>query len=60
MIISNMELPGLTIRYTEDGSVPNSKSKKYRESLKLTSKIQFGVFDPAARPGELISINSNK
>jgi hexosaminidase len=63
-IISNDSLyvrtkfPGLIIRYTTDGSIPNKKSKKYKFPIKVNvnDKILLKIFDGFGRGGNYIKL----
>jgi hexosaminidase len=55
----NQQFPGLKVRYTLDGSEPNSESLLYKEKIKIPtqSKIRFRSFDSKNRGGKTISIH---
>ena len=55
-VYANCELPGLTIRYTTDGSVPSLKSVKYVGPLAVKGKINFGVFNKSGRSGRVVEV----
>ncbi|NIJ51289.1 family 20 glycosylhydrolase [Dyadobacter arcticus] len=44
---ANVELPGLTIRYTTDGSEPTANSTAYTAPIRLVGKIKLKSFDAA-------------
>ena len=52
------KFPGLIVRYTTDGSVPNKKSKKYKNPIKVNSNDQvlLRVFDGFGRAGNYIKL----
>jgi len=51
---ANVQFPGLTIRYTTDGSDPNSSSKLYTDAVANDSKaIKFRAFDIKGRGGNV-------
>ena len=52
------KFPGLIVRYTTDGSVPNKKSKKYKNPIKINSNDQvlLRVFDGFGRAGNYIKL----
>ncbi len=56
-VVANAQFPGLTIRYTADGSEPNATSPVYTEPLTLTNPIKFKVFNAAGRAGQTVTIN---
>ncbi|WP_215237000.1 family 20 glycosylhydrolase [Dyadobacter helix] len=49
MLKANVELPGLAIRYTTDGSEPTEKSALYEVPVKVSGKIKLKSFDSAGR-----------
>ncbi len=55
----NQQFPGLKVRYTLDGSEPNSESLLYIEKIKIPtqSKVRFRSFDSKNRGGKTISIH---
>ena len=52
------KFPGLIVRYTTDGSVPNKKSKKYKNPIKVNSNDQvlLRIFDGFGRAGNYIKL----
>ena len=48
---ANVELPGLTIRYTEDGSEPNESSKVYSMPFPLNGPVKLRAFSKSGRGG---------
>ncbi|HEY4322728.1 MAG TPA: family 20 glycosylhydrolase [Mucilaginibacter sp.] len=57
-VFANCELPGFTIRYTTNGSVPKIKSTKYVSSVSAKGNIKFSVFDTRGRNGRVVEINN--
>ena len=55
-LAANVQFPGLTIRYTTDGTEPNSTSQTYTEPLPLTNTTKFKVFNAAGRAGQTVTI----
>jgi hexosaminidase len=49
MLKANVELPGLMIRYTSDGSEPTAKSALYEAPLKMSGTVKLKSFDVAGR-----------
>ncbi|MCF2516176.1 family 20 glycosylhydrolase [Dyadobacter sp. CY351] len=49
MLKANVELPGLAIRYTTDGSEPTAKSPVYEAPVKASGTIKLKSFDMAGR-----------
>jgi hexosaminidase len=50
--------PGLTVRYTTDGSIPNSKSAVFENELTMKAGqiIKLAVFDSRGRSGRVVEI----
>ena len=44
-VSANVQLPGFTIRYTTDGSIPTSKSQLYSQPVSLSDQLVFRTFD---------------
>jgi len=55
-VYANIQLPGLVIRYTTDGTEPNPESKIYTEPLSLKGKLRFAAFDVRGRRGRITEI----
>lgn len=53
---ANVSLPGLTIRYTVDGSDPDVNSPVYLRPLKVTGKICLRAFDAAGRSSRVMRL----
>ncbi|MGI6321138.1 MAG: family 20 glycosylhydrolase [Bacteroidales bacterium] len=51
VLYANVEYPGLTIRYTTDGSEPTINSTLYSEPVKLTGKVKVKAFDATGKGG---------
>ncbi len=57
---ANVAFPGLTIRYTTDGSEPNRHSPEYTSPLKIESKtVKLKAFDKAGGSSRTIEISVN-
>ncbi len=52
------KFPGLIIRYTTDGSVPNKKSKEYKDPIKVypNDQILLRIFDGFGRGGNYVKL----
>lgn len=49
MLKANVALPGLTIRYTTDGSEPTTKSALYKNPTNVSGTIKLKSFDASGR-----------
>lgn len=56
---ANVQLPGLTIRYTTDGSLPGLKSPVYSKPVEAKGTLQFRVFNAEGKAGRSVKV-SNK
>jgi hexosaminidase len=59
-LTANSELPGLTIRYTTDGSEPTSSSAVYNEPVKVAGTVKLKCFDKAGRSGRTTVLQVSK
>ena len=52
------KFPGLIVRYTTDGSVPNKKSKEYKDPIKVNpnDEILLRIFDGFGRGGNYVKL----
>jgi hexosaminidase len=57
-IHANIQLPGLTIRYTNDGTEPSLNSKQYVQPIADKGVIKLRAFDSKGRGGRTIEINN--
>jgi hexosaminidase len=57
-IHANIQLPGLTIRYTTDGSEPAINSKQYEQPITEKGVIKLRAFDSKGRGGRTIKMNN--
>jgi hexosaminidase len=53
---ANVELPGLTIRYTIDGSDPGPTSTLYRSPIPLAPTVKLRTFDSRGRGSRTVTI----
>ncbi|WP_295671411.1 family 20 glycosylhydrolase [uncultured Mucilaginibacter sp.] len=52
--VANIQFPGLTIRYTTDGTDPDAKSKVYTDAVTITGNtVKFRAFDNKGRGGNV-------
>jgi len=56
---ANLQLPGLIIRYTADGTEPTVNSKPYQFPVTEKGIIQLKVFDSKGRGSRIITIENN-
>jgi hexosaminidase len=57
-IVANIQLPGLTLRYTTDGKEPTVKSKVYTSPLDVKGTVKLKAFSVKGRSGKSISITN--
>lgn len=57
MLKANVQFPGLTIRYTTDGTVPDQHSKIYTAPLPAIKNTAFRVFNAQGRGGHTVRHN---
>ena len=55
---ANIQLPGLEIRYTRDGSDPVAGSTIYTDPLTEKGKFRFAAFDVSGRKGRVVGIEN--
>jgi len=58
MLKANVAFPGLTIRYTTDGSEPNDKSAAFTNAFKATGNIKLKSFDAAGKASRTVLLGS--
>lgn len=54
-VYANVQLPGLIIRYTTDGTEPNEKSKVYSKPVSFQKGLKFRAFNVLGRGGRTVS-----
>ena len=52
---ANINFPGLTVRYTTDGSAPDANSPVYSEQVEVSGKVMLRAFDTRGR-GSRVSV----
>ncbi|WP_276361249.1 family 20 glycosylhydrolase [Daejeonella sp. H1SJ63] len=57
---ANIQLPGLQIRYTTDGTEPHAGSSLYTEPLSIKGKLRFAAFDANGRRGRVTEVENIK
>jgi hexosaminidase len=58
VVHANIQLPGLTIRYTSDGTEPSINSKHYAEPIAEKGIIKLKAFDSKGRGSRTIEIKN--
>ncbi|RRB07625.1 family 20 glycosylhydrolase [Larkinella rosea] len=56
---ANVEYPGLSIRYTTDGSEPTPQSSLYSAPVKVSGKVKVRSFDAAGRSSRTAIVDGN-
>jgi len=59
LLSANIELPGLDIRYTTDGSEPTVQSPLYKTPVKVTGSVKIKSFDLAGSSSRTAIVASN-
>jgi hexosaminidase len=59
MLKANVEFPGLTLRYTTDGSEPNKDSKIYEEPVKVSGTVKIKSFDSSGKSSRASIVTAN-
>lgn len=57
-IMANVQIPGLTIRYSTDGSEPTVESKEYTEPVEASEIVIFKVFNKEGRSSLPITLRN--
>lgn len=57
-VFANIQIPGLEIRYTKDGSDPVSGSTLYTGPVVEKGKLRFAAFDVAGRRGKVMEVEN--
>lgn len=55
-VMANVQLPGLIIRYTTDGSEPTAKSAVYSKPVQTKGTLQFRVFTATGKGGRAVKV----
>jgi hexosaminidase len=55
-VMANIQLPGLMIRYTTDGSEPSVKSAVYTAPISAKGTVKLRAFDSKGRGGRTVQI----
>jgi hexosaminidase len=55
--LSNIQFPGMVIRYTTNGKDPDAKSKIYTGPVSASGTVKFRAFDAKGRGGNVAVID---
>jgi hexosaminidase len=53
---ANIAYPGMTIRYTTDGSEPTSNSPQYTEPVEVNGAVKLRAFSTTGRSGRVVEV----
>jgi len=56
-LVANSTYPGLTIRYTTDGTEPTKTSTVYKEPVPINGKVKLKAFDAAEKGSLTMEVN---
>jgi len=56
-LMANTQFPGMTIRYTTNGTEPTASSPAYTGPIDVTGPVKLKVFTAAGRSGQTVTIN---
>lgn len=56
MVRSNLKFPGLTIRYTTDGSTPTDESEVFEGPIEVDGQVKLRSFDSRGRGSRTVTI----
>lgn len=56
LVLVNVQLPGMVIRYTTDGKEPDVHSRVYAGPIKEKGRIRLRVFDTVGRGGRTVEV----
>lgn len=54
---ANVAFPGLTIRYTTDGSEPTPQSAEYKSPIKVNATVKLKSFDASGKGSRTVIVN---
>lgn len=57
VVVANIQLPGLVIRYTTDGSEPTLKSPVYTAPISAKGIVKLRAFDSKGRGGRTVQVS---
>jgi hexosaminidase len=57
-VVANLQLPGLTIRYTTDGNEPSAKSPAYTGPIAAKGLVRLRAFDARGRGGRTVQVEN--
>ncbi|WP_341842933.1 family 20 glycosylhydrolase [Chitinophaga caseinilytica] len=55
-VLTNVQLPGLIVRYTTDGKEPSAKSPAWSGPIDAKGTLRFRVFDQTGRGGRTVTV----
>lgn len=58
MVYANIQFPGLTLRYTTDGTEPTANSTVYNAPFKAVGKVKLRAFDRRGRGSRTVQVGN--
>lgn len=57
-VLANLQIPGFSLRYTTDGSVPSKNSRLYNGPVKTKGTIKLAAFNALGRSGRIAVVKN--
>ena len=57
-VVANVQLPGMEVRYTTNGTEPTKNSQLYTGPISEKGTVKLKVFDPSGRAGRAVTVEN--